>query len=314
MHRNDGLDLHATPEDVQLRRRQTSYFSTPETDLDPRLFEGRKMRPDVRQELSSLVHNHLREHYRDPGVWAKTWVAGSAASYQWSADRQPGDLDVLVGVDYPSFRMSNDKYVRLGDHEISQHINDTFRTHLAPKTTNWRDSYEVTFYNNPGSHDIRAIKPYAAYSLDNDAWDVEPDPTPYRPNHNPQVERDRQRALTILQGYQTARDALERTDLSTQVRERHIQALAGYLEQGSALFEDIHSGRSSAFGPGGKGYADPANHRWQANKENGVVPALKLLHDFLSDSSAASQVRQYGVTLPDVDALILRSMVLIDDR
>lgn len=315
MHsRNDGLDYHRTPEDVQLRRGQTSYFSTPETDLDPRLFHEHKMLPDVREELSGLVMGHLGRHYQQPEKWAKAWLAGSGASYQWSADRHPGDLDILVGVDYPQFRMTNDKYVRLGDDEIAEHINDSFRKHLTPTTTNWRDSFEVTFYNNPGSHDIRAIKPYAAYNLMSDDWDVHPDPTPYKPSFNPQVERDRQKALDILRRYKASRDALGRRDLDTPGRERHIAAMGESLQQASALFEDIHEGRSWAFRPGGLGYADPSNFRWQANKANGVVPALKMLHDFVNDNEAAQQIRQYGVVLPDVDSLILRSMVLADDR
>lgn len=314
MNRNDGLDFYSAPGGITPRPSQTSYFSEPENFLDPRLFEGTKMHPEVRQELSDTLMSHLSTHYSKPELWAKAWLAGSGASYQWSADRDPGDLDMLVGIDYPNFRMHNDRYVRLSDDEISQHITDCFRQHLTPKMKNWHDQYEVTWFSNPGSTDIRAIKPYAAYDVVNDKWDVEPDARPYRPDLDAHAEKDRQATLALLRRYNASRDALMNTGIIGPAREKHITTLTESLKQAQAMYKDIHEGRHDAFDRGGAGYADPANYRWQAGKRSGIVPALKALSDFMDEADAEQQVRHYGVQLPTIDALLLRSMVLSDDR
>jgi hypothetical protein len=48
------------------------------------------------------------------------WLAGSAVSYQWSAAREPGDLDVLIGVDYIQFRKAHPEYKRTGRYRDQQ--------------------------------------------------------------------------------------------------------------------------------------------------------------------------------------------------
>lgn len=308
----DSLDFRQSPGGVTLSRHQTSYYSQPEEFLDPRLFDqNRRMRPEMRDELHGMVMGHLSSRYRNPEEWAHAWVAGSGASYQWAANRSPGDLDVLVGVDYPTFRARNPELAGLGDKEIATHINQHFQP-LAQTTKNWH-GYEATFYNNPGSEDIRAIKPYAAYNLGEDKWDVHPDPRPMQPNYVPQAEADKAKAVAILDRYNDARAALMRRDLSPGVRDQHSRVFSEAVRQGAALFDDIHNGRKDAF-TFGTGYADPANARWQAGKENGVVFAMKALKDFLSGSEEAIETAMYGVTLPDTDTLLLRSMVATEDR
>jgi hypothetical protein len=78
--------------------------------------------------------------------------------------------------------------------------------------------------------------------------------------------------------------------------------------QGTALFEDIHQGRKSAFSESGEGYSDFANYRWQANKDSGVIPALKKLKELTDESKKATEVRMYGAELPGADVLIRRAM------
>jgi hypothetical protein len=97
----------------------TSYFSTPETDLDPNLFFGQKLRPWVRNGVLRILFDYLAVRYTAPEKWATAWLAGSGVSYQWSASRDPGDLDCLVGINYILFRQHNLEYAGLSDREIA---------------------------------------------------------------------------------------------------------------------------------------------------------------------------------------------------
>jgi hypothetical protein len=115
----------------------TSYFSAPSSTLDPELFDGNRLKPQVRNALLELVYSFLGKHFTNPQSWAEPWIAGSGASYQWAAAREPGDLDILVGVDYVAFRRTNPRYQGLSDKEISEDINEKFRTELQPHTERW---------------------------------------------------------------------------------------------------------------------------------------------------------------------------------
>ena len=158
---------------VQIQRSATSYFSAPEEDLDPRLFTGHHLNGWVRNGILQLLFGFLNDAYRHSDLWCHVWLAGSGVSYQWSAAREPGDLDVLIGVNYVQFRKAHPEYVGLSDVEISKMLNEDFRNNLQPETENW-NGFEVTFYVNPGATDIRTINPYAAYDLTHDEWTVNP--------------------------------------------------------------------------------------------------------------------------------------------
>jgi len=84
-------------------------------------------------------------------------------------------------------------------------------------------------------------------------------------------------------------------------------ALANAVQQGAALFEDIHEGRGAAFSPGGAGYYDYANYRWQSGKQSGVVPAMKKLKDISKEANERFSRQTYGIELPDVSTLIRRA-------
>ena len=101
MKRTDGLDKFVRPLEVQ--GAETSYFSTPSEELDPQLFTGTTIKGAIRNGLLQLLHGFLNETYRHPDLWTRVWIAGSAVSYQWEAHREPGDLDILIGVDYVQF-------------------------------------------------------------------------------------------------------------------------------------------------------------------------------------------------------------------
>ena len=176
-------------EAVTVEPSETSYFSNPQAGLDPRLFRDNQMVGSVRDGILRILFEHLRNNYYNPEAYIHAWLAGSGVSFQWAANRSPADLDCLVGVDYVRFRQSNTKYAGFSDREIADMFNENFREDLHPQTEEFMGSFELTFYVNVQT-DIRNIKPYAAYSLTDDDWTVEPQ------NLTVTVGRDWERKVT----------------------------------------------------------------------------------------------------------------------
>jgi hypothetical protein len=284
----------------------TSYFSKPEPTLDPTLFRGRSIQPWVRTGITALLHDFLNTNYRHPDLWSHPWLAGSGVSYQWSANRQPGDLDCLVGIDFPRFRQANPEYRGLSDTEISQQINEQFRDGLQPKTADWH-GYELTFYVNPTGTDIRNIHPYAAYDLKYDEWTVTPDPNAEAP-HNPAWEQaavqDRSMAAQIATRFTIALNDVKTSHNDALRRNAELRLLTAG-QQGSALYDEIHTNRSQAFSATGKGYSDFHNYRWQAGKREGTIQMLRNIRDTIRQQSSPQTL--YGVDLPDTATLIRRA-------
>jgi hypothetical protein len=302
---NAALVKQATP--VFIEPSETSYFSAPNAGLDPRLFRDNKIIGSVRNGILSILFDHLRRHYYNPEAYIHAWLAGSGVSYQWAANRSPADLDCLVGVDYIAFRKSNTKFVGLSDQEIASMFNEDFRAELYPHTENYLDSFELTFYVNVAT-DIRTIKPYAAYSLTDDDWTVEPSEPSINPKRDweRKVARDENMAVEILDRYSNALANIGTATTAT-ARINAEAALKLAVEQGAALFEDIHHGRGAAFSPSGMGYADYANYRWQAGKKAGLVQALKQLKDISTKTRQEFEAQTYGMELPSAKVLVRRA-------
>jgi hypothetical protein len=301
-----ALAKQATP--VALEPSETSYFSAPGAGLDPRLFRDNKFVPSVRAAILRILFEHLRNHYYNPEGYTSVWIAGSGVSYQWTAARTPADLDCLVGINYLMFRQSNPEYKALSDKQIADMFNEDFRKDLHPATANFLDAYELTFFVNVKS-DIRQIKPYAAYSLTNDDWTVQPEVK--APPRNKMVEqkvaRDVSMTTDILSRYSAALTAIGSAPTDTARRNAEA-ALKLAVEQGVALFDEIHKGRTYAFSPSGLGYTDPSNYRWQAGKEAGSIQALRKLKDIATKSKKNFEAQTYGMQLPDVNTLIRRAV------
>lgn len=286
----------------------TSYFSTPSSTLDPKLFEGRSLRPQIRQGIMALLSDFFGREYRHSELWARPWLAGSGVSYQWSASRQPADLDCLVGVDFVQFRKANPEFMGLSDTEIANQINDDFRSLLQPQTSDW-NGFELTFYVNPGGFDIRDIKPYAAYDLKYDEWTVTPSPlasAPAIPAWENTASADRGMASQISTRYIAALNEL-RTATGDAQRRNSETRLKMAMEQAVNMFEDIHMGRRLAFSTDGEGYADFHNYRWQAAKRDGTIQALKPIHARAMAIMEEEAQAKYGVDLPDTTTLIRRA-------
>lgn len=305
MNYYEALAKQAQPIDVEPG--ETSYFSKPNEGLDPRLFRGGNLLPAVRDAILTLLVNHLQLRYNEPSAWATAYLAGSGVSYQWSAHREPADLDCLVSVDYIQFRQSNQSYKGWSDKEIASEINQGFKTELHPRTDNFMSAYELTFYVNVNPN-ITEIKPYAAYSVTDDTWVVPPtkESMNVRPEWVVAVERDRSMATEIIKRYATALDKV-RAARNDAMRINAEAELATAVHQGSALFDDIHTARSSAFSPGGQGYEDFANYRWQSGKQTGVVHAMKKLHQVSAQANERFSKETYGMTLPDAATLLRRA-------
>lgn len=286
----------------------TSYFSTPSSTLDPKLFEGRNLRAPIRQGIVGMLNDFLGQKYRHPEIWAHAWLAGSGVSYQWEASRQPGDLDCLVGVDFVQFRKANPEFVGLSDAEISYEINDDFYNGLQQKTSNW-NGFELTFYVNPGGTDIRDIKPYAAYDLKYDEWTVTPSPLaapPAAPSWEQSAMSDRDMAGQISNRFVAAMNAAQ-VSTSDASRRNAETTMKMAMEQAVNMYEDIHMGRRLAFSTDGLGYADFHNYRWQAAKRSGTIQALKPIRDKAMAIAADTAEQLYGVDLPDTTTLIRRA-------
>lgn len=286
----------------------TSYFSAPSSELDPQLFEGRAIKAWARQGILTLLYDHLNRTYRHPELWSHAWLAGSGVSYQWSASRNPGDLDCLVGVDMVQFRKANPEYAGLSDSEISEDINDGFREDLQPDTADW-NGYELTFYVNPGASDIRAIKPYAAYDLKFNEWTVHPDPNVNAPQNaewESVVASDKSMAHQVSMRYTQALQDVQ-TSHNDAVRRNAEARLFNALQQGNALFDEIHLNRKLAFSSTGEGYADFHNYRWQAGKREGTVQALRQIREHSKSLKQTVEASTYGVELPDTNTLIRRA-------
>jgi len=303
----EALVAQAKP--VSVEPSETSYFSPSYAGLDPRLFRDGKLIPAVRANILRILFDYLNATYQGASAFTQVWLAGSGVSYQWTAARKPADLDCLIGINYLRFRQSNQEYKGLSDQQIADMFNDGFREHLYPKTDNFLDAYELTFYVNVRSN-ILEIKPYAAYSLTNDDWTVQPEvrKAPVNKLWEARVASDTSMATEILSRYSKALSDIG--SASTDTARRNAEAaLRLAVEQGTALFEDIHSGRKSAFSPSGLGYSDLANYRWQAGKAAGTIQALKKLKDISTESRKSFEKATYGLELPNTNTLIRRAML-----
>ena len=306
MNYYDALVAQATP--VEVVPSETSYFSTPGVGLDPRLFRDNKLVPAVRSAVLRILFEHLRKHYYNPEAYLHVWLAGSAVSYQWSAARNPADLDCLIGVNYLMFRQTNPEYKALSDQQIADMFNEDFRKELHPITENFLDAYELTFYVNVKS-DIRSIKPYAAYSLTTDDWTVSPEirKAPVNKAWDQTVAKDTSFTMEILDRYTKALNAINAA--STDSARRNAEAaLKLAVDQGAALFDMIHQGRKTAFSPSGQGYSDVANYRWQSGKSAGTIQALKQLKELSTNSRKEFEAATYGMELPDASTLVRRAL------
>lgn len=241
------------------------FFAPGEKGLDPRLFDGDRMRPEVRQELLSLLNAFWAPKYGDSWQsWARVYLAGSEASH-WYGNN---DLDILIGVDHEALHHHVDHFTGEPDAAIDEKLTDELRhglndDHRMLPGPDGKDTgpWENTWYVNPDSYDIRVIKPYAAYDITRDEWAVKPVEVPddFGPEKLPESTWDVLDALTKL--------IKAIAELPDGTRER----------EGAALYDYLHADRHSAFGPEGSGLYDPANAVWKALDKAPGKPLQQLI-------------------------------------
>lgn len=276
--------------DVSLTPGASSYFSPPAAHLDPSLFgPNEHMRSSVRSLITTTLYSYWRGRLSSPESWSTLYLAGSGASYQWSADRsegegRPGDLDVLIAVDWVKFYMhQTDPWTRSSPEEWAEAINANLHAELWPRTANTRIGgmvYELTYYVNPATGPIGAILPYAAYNITEDKWAVHPDPHPDHPQDLAAPDADAEATRILLDRYDTAHQHLlaayrGRPDTPSILNaQTEMQIVA---RDARAMFDEIHSARNEAFSEVGDGYASNENYRWQRAKASGVINALQMM-------------------------------------
>jgi len=292
----------------------SGYFSAPDTHLDPRLFvDDDTFDPHVRAWLLKTLYGYWRQIYRVPEKWSTVWLAGSGISYQWAADRSNGDLDVLIGVDFPEFYRRNPDYQGLSEVEMADVFNRALKADLWTQTDQIdfgvlhggapTGVFEVTYYVNPNSTDIRDIKPYAAYNLTDDSWTVRPPKLPASPESlYPRewwdaVGRERTMATTLVMRYNAINNGLSAQQPGSPGWFNNVHDLGLVVDQAHALFDDIHLGRRQAFAEGGEGYGDYHNFRWQAHKRYGTVQALNKIARSSTTARTAFETQVYGSPL-----------------
>ena len=278
----------------------SGYFAQPSAELDPQLFEGDIMRPEIRESVLRMLYGYWRQRFNAPESWSTVWIAGSALSHQWAADRGGlGDLDVLIGVDYLAFYQANPGYKGITPDDLSVLFNEQFRTDLQPHTANW-NGFEVTFYVNPGATDIRTIRPYAAYNLTTDEWTVRPPelPADWNPEqHMPAawwelVRSEEARIRSLIDNYHRARASMAAASGATWVTAAAVLRRA--VDEAVRLFDEIHLGRRRAFKEGGEGFFDYHNFRWQAHKRSGLINALHEIKSASAEARTAAATALYG--------------------
>lgn len=280
----------------------SGYFSTPQSTLDPNLFNGDHIKPEVRHEILETFFSYMSK-YRGARYWCTVWLAGSGISYQWAGDRGNGDLDVLIGVDWVKFYSNNADYRGLSESELVKYIDDDLKQNLWPTTAHTRfgrQTYEVTYYINANASDIRSINPYAAYNLTTASWTVRPPKLPSDPSslypdtYWNAVNSESNLARQIVSRFNDAKSRASKLTKGSPQWENAMNDLSLAVSQGRTLFDDIHLGRHNAFGPGGSGYGDYYNFRWQAHKQSGVVQALHELANASAESRKAEQTSYAG--------------------
>lgn len=215
--------------------------------LDPRLFDAKKkMRPEVASVILGDLDGYWGKDYPDWREWTRVYLAGSEAS-EWYGNN---DFDTLIGIEHKRLRKAHPEFAAMLDEDIDNYLTAGLKEHLNDE--DWKAPWDGqiwhrTYYVNPNSWDIRAIKPYAAYDITRGRWIVEPmhPASDWGPEKLPSSYWDEAEAI---------------------VRQVHaIEAMPEPMRTGraAALFDYLHHDRRRAFGPHGTGVYDPGNATWK---------------------------------------------------
>lgn len=279
---------------TELPQGHSGYFSPPSDILDPDIFDGMKLKTEVRDRIiGNLGQWFSANGYHVTWSALHLWLTGSGASYQWAADRGNGDLDIMVSIDIVPFIESNPAFTGWGESDLAAHLTDQMRATLWPVTEHEQfgeKTYEVTYYWNAGTgDDIRHIHPYAAYDLKLQRWDVKPPALPadprtlYDASWFEAADADAHVAKELTRLISQEMSALNAARLGSAAAQNASSHIIRLSAQARALYDEIHVGRHGAFTDQGTGYGDFRNFRWQRAKESGAAEQLRAMASFADD-------------------------------
>ena len=298
----------------------SGYFSSPSDTLDPNLFDGDVIKPEVRSRLVGELQDFLKVtmNLMDLDDWLTVWVAGSGISYQWDADRGNGDLDILFGVQWTRFLQRNPNWAGYSESDFAHEVNEKLKADVWPKTANTKfgsKSYEVTYFLNPGTGDNinTRLHPYAAYNLTTGEWTVRPPKLPSDPVSLYPSEwftaayGDTRAAQTLSSRYAEHLAALNGSTPGSPSWHTAGAMLNLVTAQAAALFEDIHGGRREAFSGQGNGYGDYHNFRWQVFKASGGVKAIHAITQVGVEALQDEQRATWGQIIDPAEVVLRRA-------
>jgi hypothetical protein len=113
---------HMLAHTIQKVREQVTvgkgFFDNPQAGLDPLLWDGRKLKSEIRSHVVGWWRETLGA---DAPLWSHVYLMGGATSPQWESYRQPEpdpDVDLQIVVDYPTLREKHDEWKVLSDPEL----------------------------------------------------------------------------------------------------------------------------------------------------------------------------------------------------
>ena len=238
-------------------RPDKGMFSVGQDTLQPNIYQGGIMRPEIREGILEILDAFWKPRYPNWKAWSHVYHAGSGASYWWDSDV---DFDVLIGIDKEMLDLDRPQNAPFTEEEVCRTLTAELHRELNPMTANWQ-GMKTTWFVNPGSYDIRAINPYAAYSITYDKWAVKPVSVP--PNWNPDYFPER--------WWDEAEQIAKDIDLLMS-RDDEIER----REDAIALFNELKAERQKAYSDWGNGWLDWGNFIYQYLTQTGHLRALYL--------------------------------------
>ena len=238
--------------------------------LYPAVFDGLKVRPEVKARLLQVVNGAMPEGTKGQ---VRLWLEGSGASFNWD---EAGDLDIQVWVALAT-PVGTTRAVR----EVLAPLHGKPLSDIGVP-----GAMQMQFYVHAGDgtpEDALKAKPYALYDLDTDTWAVMPIPqTPAM--YAERFARAQGPASIYADQADDALGRLDRAEQSIEFAKATGLDYAGYADEAAIarqqamdLYARIKDGRAQAYGPGGEGLNDVRDTIVKVLEAWGVWQRLKAL-------------------------------------
>jgi hypothetical protein len=236
--------------------------------LDTRIWEDARLKEPVRTDIMASFDAFCTRHgYVGHETWAKVVFFGSEAS-TWTSKTLHGnnDFDLSIGIHYMRFRESNPSFLGATDDQIATGLTQQMHAELNDPQKRFpgiEGVWDETWFANLLGWDIRLIRPYAAWDVVTETWIVRP---PDLPDWS-------------MASFPEGQGLADEVHGIILMAEGILKMPEPYRTQnGSALWEFVHSNRSDAFGPQGEGWWDARNAVEKALDQKGLMQELFLCH------------------------------------